>query len=590
MARLGAYSAARHALVGAAAVTTGVLGATGVLGPEHPDRYETWHVTVSPATGADVHVRVVFDQDFGDTPAHGPLLFVDGALDDVRVSSPDAPADVAVDVSPAETEIRIGDPDVEISGQHRYVVEYTLRGLADGTLDLDVLSGDDEFPTEHVEVVVTGFELSDTSCHVGFRDDACTVTAGGGVYRLVADDVAAGEGVRLNSTVVARTDPVEVPVPPVPPRRDAGREALLGGSLGLVGAAAAVPVYAWARRRGRNEVYAGGAADAAFGSLPPPGAPRGAASVPTTLVTDARLPELATTEFVPPRGLAPWQALVLLAERYDGDQVVEGFLSSMAGVEALVFAERGSRLVISSGPRIAALAPDDRALVDLILALGDPYTTGTYDARFAAAWKQIDDALRARVRASGWWRRGNPAASWSGGGGSSAVAGFVLLLGVMFGSRAFGAFTGGGWPAAIAFAIVVPALVAWFAYRVLLPSRSAAGSALTLQAESFRRFLAASEGRHVEWAWTHGVLREYSAWAVVLGAADAWSDALGRADVPSDAAGEAARGAYLIRRRRASFGASRRDPSATSSRGGRTGSTRVGGGRRGGGGTRRGRW
>ena len=69
-------------------------------------------------------------------------------------------------------------------------------------------------------------------------------------------------------------------------------------------------------------------------------------------------------------------------------------------------------------------------------------------------------------------------------------------------------------------------------YRSLLPSRSAPGSALALRTESFRRFLQASEGRHVEWAWSHGLLREYSAWAVALGTADAWQRAMERSSVP----------------------------------------------------------
>ena len=70
------------------------------------------------------------------------------------------------------------------------------------------------------------------------------------------------------------------------------------------------------------------------------------------------------------------------------------------------------------------------------------------------------------------------------------------------------------------------------AYRPLLPVRSAAGSALALRAESFRRFLEASEGKHVDWAWKHDLLREYSAWAVALGAADAWGRAIAGSTVP----------------------------------------------------------
>ena len=66
--------------------------------------------------------------------------------------------------------------------------------------------------------------------------------------------------------------------------------------------------------------------------------------------------------------------------------------------------------------------------------------------------------------------------------------------------------------------------LAAIAYRPMFASRTATGSALALRSESFRRFLAASEGRHVDWAWQHGLVREYSAWAVALGAADAWSE------------------------------------------------------------------
>ena len=85
---------------------------------------------------------------------------------------------------------------------------------------------------------------------------------------------------------------------------------------------------------------------------------------------------------------------------------------------------------------------------------------------------------------------------------------------------------------AIAFGIAVPAIFAYFLYRELLRVRSATGSALALRTESFRRFLEASEGQHVDWAWKQGLLREYSAWAVALGAAGAWSKALNKSQVP----------------------------------------------------------
>jgi uncharacterized membrane protein len=86
---------------------------------------------------------------------------------------------------------------------------------------------------------------------------------------------------------------------------------------------------------------------------------------------------------------------------------------------------------------------------------------------------------------------------------------------------------------ALIFAVLVPFIFAHFLYKVMLPARSATGSALALRAESFRRFLDASEGQHVDWAWKQGLLREYSAWAVALGAADAWGRALASSNVPA---------------------------------------------------------
>lgn len=84
-----------------------------------------------------------------------------------------------------------------------------------------------------------------------------------------------------------------------------------------------------------------------------------------------------------------------------------------------------------------------------------------------------------------------------------------------------GAITGTVWFGVLWSAAIVAgvALVAGSATR---RSRTASGSAAYLKTESFRRFLAASEARHVEEAWKRGVIREYTAWAVALGEADAW--------------------------------------------------------------------
>jgi len=597
MAALGRLSKARHAAVALAAGGTGLLGATGVIGGgRHPERYDTWHVVVDPAGGDALAITTTFDHDFGDADRHGPELFVDndyGAPTDVSAESPDAPADVSVVDLGSETRIRIGDPDVTVSGQHRYNVSYVLPEARVGTgfLALDILEGDDDLETDHVEVVLTGFELANPRCFAGVAGstDECEIVRDGQVYRAAFGPLPAGHGVSVDATITGYTDAVNVPGPPLPKRRG-GPNRLAGLGLGVLGAAAAVPVYLWARRRGRNEVFAGGAADAAFGDLPSPGAASAAAPA-TRLVADEDMDELATIEFVPPQGVDPWEARVLLSERFD--EPVETFLTGLVGKEAITIDERDGKLVIGSGLGLAAVDDADRQLVQQIFAIADPYTTGAYNPRFAKAWASIEDALAARLSARGWWKGAVPGARTRFGCTGPMFVVVIVML-TIFGGSALGAALGNAfgllkaWPAAIAFAVIVPAAVAFFMYRSLVPARTAHGSALALRAESFRRFLDASEGKHVEWAWEHGLLREYTAWAVALDEADAWADALAAANVPAPAR-DVTLAPMLVHRHGSSLRSSRTKPSSSGSRGGRSsfGGGRVGGG---GGGVSRGSW
>ena len=98
-----------------------------------------------------------------------------------------------------------------------------------------------------------------------------------------------------------------------------------------------------------------------------------------------------------------------------------------------------------------------------------------------------------------------------------------------------------------------------------------------MRTESFRRFLAASEGPHVEWAWKHGLLREYSAWAVALGEASTWEKAMERSSIPP---AEFATGPMIVYTSAGSFGRTHTAPSSSggSSGGGFSGGSVGGGG------------
>ncbi len=586
----------RHGVVGITILGGAGLALAGIIGdPYHDERFDAKQVVVQPVGEDGLRIREVVDEDFGRADRHGLERLIPndfGVPTDVTATSPDAPDAVDVVEEGSETRIRIGDPDRTVSGQHRYVLTYTLPDahLASG-LFLDIVNNKETLTTEHLEVVVTGLQLDDPACSVGSlgASGGCDLTPDGDVYRVVISPLEPGQGLTVSGRIAGRSTPADVTEPPLPARHPDYR-VLLAALMVPLGVASAGAVYAFARRRGRNEVYAGGAADAAYGgtTLPPPGSP----PLPTVLVPDSRMGELATTEFVPPKGIAPWQGNVLLREKIDND-TVSAWFSGHAAHDVVTITRDDDHVVLGRGPRFADATPGDAEILGSMFDGGEQIVLDGYDKDFARAWRDARQEMQRSIQASGFWKRLPPGSGGLGCGGAlSAPMLIVLAVWAIIGAGSvltavLGVFSG---PiGAIVFGLVVPALAAFAVYRSLLPARSAAGSALTLRAESFRRFLAASEGRHVEWAWSHGLLREYSAWAVALGAADTWQRAMEQSSVPP---AEITTGPLLLWSMGPSFHSSITPPSSSGGGGGSWGggggfSGSVGGG---GGGGSSGSW
>ncbi|HEX4983092.1 MAG TPA: hypothetical protein VFV63_15395 [Ilumatobacteraceae bacterium] len=544
---LGRRAPWRHAVVLLVVAACAGLAWIGIIGPgagSRSERFEAKQITVQPAGENGVRIREVVDQDFGRKDRHGYRRFIPhdfGAPIDVTASSPDASNDLAIGDNGDETEIRVGDPDETVTGQHRYVLSYTLPDahLSGGELALDLINTEEELETGRLEIVVTGFELDDPLCNVGEFDDSggCELEPDLDVYRAVISPLEPGDGVTIGGTIVGRTEVDEPPIPAIPERRSTNRGMLALAMIPL-GLASAGAVFAISRWRGRNEVFSGGAADAAYGTLPNPSSTDGTSTTGVRLVADDEMDELATIEFVPPKGIEPWQGAVLLTERID-DATVGAWFSGLAARDGITLDKEGHDLVLGSGPKRSELDPATAVHIDKILDGRDRIELGTYDKKFATAWADVRKDQAASILASGWWRRLPPGATAQLANARAVGMLVAVIVLVVFGAGSFitallGLFD--STALAVAFGAVVPAIFAYFLYRQLLRVRSATGSALALRTESFRRFLEASEGQHVDWAWKQGLLREYSAWAVALGAAGAWSKALNRSHVPPEEA------------------------------------------------------
>ena len=509
-------------LVGPFLVLAGLMG-----GGTHEERFDAKQVVVSPAGADGVRIREVVDQDFGTYDRHGyeriiPTDF--GAATDVEAYSATAPDQVGVDIVDQgfSTRIRIGDPDTTVTGQHRYELQYTLpeARLSSGQLALDIIgdpSNPEKFETGRFEVVLTGFELTNPTCNVGPAGTAggCELTKDGDLYRVVFEPLPAGYAVTVGGDIVSLTEPVDVPLPAPIPTRKSNPLPLAAGVAGL-GAVAGIGGFRLARRQGRNEVGGGGAADAAYGS----------SGGPTRLVTDKELDSMVTTEFVPPAGIRPWQGALLLNESVDNASVSAWFSDQIAvGVVQL---SGDSPQILSGGPALERAEPITHERITTLLGPDGQLELGKYQPELATLWKTITDEQKQVAQASGWWNKFAPGTPPKF---PAALGVVTLIAAIIVGFCVWKGFLS-SWPIALLAGLAIPAVVAGMAYRPLLPQRSATGSALALRTESFRRFLEASEGQHVEWAWKNGLLREYSAWAVALGAAQAWGRAVANSTVP----------------------------------------------------------
>ena len=224
----------------------------------------------------DLAVTETIDYDFGPELRHGifrtiPTRFHhDDVYDrvypirDVAVESPTAPSDVEVSEEGGSTVIRVGDPDVEISGRHTYALSYRVEGALNAFPDHDELYwnaiGDEwQAPIERVRVDVSApAAVQRVACFQGWEgvERTCAAarpaTAGPRGSRR-AGRLLAYEG--LTIVVAIPKGVVPEPSPILEERWSAGRAFSLDGTeiaaarrAGLLGGAARPPVVAGGTR------------------------------------------------------------------------------------------------------------------------------------------------------------------------------------------------------------------------------------------------------------------------------------------------------------------------------------------------------
>lgn len=502
----------------------------GAQGLERTVRYEV-DIAIEPS-GAIV-VTETIEQDFGPVPRHGiereipERLRYDETYDrrypievlSVR-TSPGTPNDLLVEHVGDLLRIRIGDPDVEITGRHTYQIRYRVRGALNGfpthdELYWNAIGTDWRQDVERAAVTVRGpAPIERVACFAGLAGSTGTCDRAeirDGVARFAQQGLPAFTAltvaVALPPGTVASTAPILVERWSLD-RAFARTPLTVGGSLaGTALVLVGVGVLAW--RRGRDRRYRGSAVDQLMGGS------EGEQAVP--LFESSAAP----VEFAPPEGLRPGQVGTLLDERANVLDVTATIVDLATRGHILIeevegrgwFSKPDWKLI--RRPRSEdELLPYETLLIRHLFARRDEVRLSKLRNTFAEKLREVQDALYEDAVQRGWFagRPDRVRATWRG------VAAGVLALGV-----AVTVVLARSTHLALLGLPLVLAGVALAAVSRWMPRRTARGTALARRVEGFRRVIETAETHLARWAEQEHVFTRYLPYAVVFGLVERWA-------------------------------------------------------------------
>ena len=454
-------------------------------------------------------------------------------LEVVSVHSPDgAPDQYEVITNGAVSDIRIGDPSVEVDGQHTYEITYRLRGLLNDQpesveLFWNATGNLSQVPTDRAQVTVHGpAGITDAACFqgaAGSRDQCSRNDVSGDSAVFEADGLGPHEGL----TVVVALPKDAVAPPPTPILEESHTLAWgFRGTPGRVGAsavtllAAGAGVGLLAYRKGRDQRAVGSAVDVAFADE---------RSVSQRRPLFER--QVGPVQFEPPDHMPAGLFGTLVDERADVrdvsativDLAVRGYLR----IEELE--PTGGRRR-DKDYRLVALKPaDDRLrayealLLGHLFAAGESVELSSLMMHFHPQMTEVRDAMYKEVVAQGWYRArpDRTRRAWTAIGVMAvlAAAAVTALLAATVGWGLVGlALVAGG------LALVIGAR--W------MPARTAKGSGVLTRALGFAVFIRESEANRAQFAEKASLFTEYLPYAVALGCTERWARAFAGLAVP----------------------------------------------------------
>ncbi len=479
-----------------------------------------YRVQIEILPDGDLRITETIDYDFGTSRHHGIFRTIPTRyyrdevydriyrIENVSVTaSAGAPSDTEVSQEGTSTVIRIGDPDVEISGRHTYTIAYRVEGALNAFADHDELYwnaiGDEwNVPIVQTEVKIdTPTDIRRVTCFQGYAGstESCSAERQGPTAAFSAGrTLQPFEG--LSIVVAIPKGAVPEPKPILDERWSAGRAfSLNAGTM----AAAAVLLVAlggalfrmWSRE-GRDRRFLGSPIDQVMG----------ASSGEDETVPLGEGDFEAPVEFAPPGGVRPGQIGTLLDERANVIDVTATIVD-LAGRGFLLIQEIPRQGLFSKADwnliRLekdgTELLPYEKELLDGLFRDGNEVKVSELKTTFAERLHGVEDHVRTR---------------WAGRG---------VLLTVVGGGLTFVLARWTHWGL-----VGIPVIVAGVALALMarwMPARTAKGTAMLRRIRGFRRVIATAETHMSRWAEEENVFTRYLPYAIVFGLTKKWAKA-----------------------------------------------------------------
>jgi uncharacterized protein (TIGR04222 family) len=505
-------------------------------------RYDV-RVDIQPS--GSMLVTEIIDYDFGSVAKHGIFrdiperLHYDDTYDRIywidvlSVKAGGAPADFEVEhQSGGILHIRIGNPDVTVSGEHVYTIVYRVDGALNGFADHDELywnaiGADWDVQIDQASARVTGpGPVTKVGCFTGPVGSTLGCAKAGIKNGAAVFSQPTMPPYNALSVVVALPKGSVASTAPILEERwslDRAFErtpSTVGGSVGLLAVIViGFGLLVW--RRGRDRRYRGSQVDQVMGS---PGGQEQA--VPLFESSEAPV------EFAPPEDLRPGQVGTLIDERANTLDVTATIID-LAVRKYMVIEEiekqgwfgKPDWKLTRTDKADDDLLSYERKLLDALFATGNQVLMSGLKTKFHQQLAEVEDALYADAVQRKWFLARPDAVRerWVALGAAALVVsaglGFVLVRWTKLGLFAIPFLVG---------ALLILVGARW------MPRRTAKGTAITRRVNGFRRVIETAETHMSRWAEQENVFTRYLPFAIVFGCTDKWAKAFEGLALPAD--------------------------------------------------------